>query len=94
MFVSAFNCYIKGAILTKYTQAIFKLTNEINTDIVKTIGIDNKTRTPFIKKECKFLSSRLLFFVDPAILLQVKILSYYNKTIDNIRNLIYSIIYY
>jgi hypothetical protein len=76
MFVSAFNCYIKGAILTKSTQAIFKLINEINTDIIKTIGIDIRlTRTPFIKKECKFISTRLLFFVAAAILLQVKSLS-------------------
>jgi hypothetical protein len=31
---------------------------------MKTIGIDIRfTRTPFIKKGCKFLSTRRLFFV-------------------------------
>jgi hypothetical protein len=53
-----------GAITNQKYWAKSKLTNEIIMDIVKIIRIDIKfTRTPFIKKGCKFLSTRLLFFV-------------------------------
>jgi hypothetical protein len=53
-----------GAITNQKYWAISKLINEIIIDIVKTIGIDIRfTRIPFIKKGCKFLSMRLLFFV-------------------------------
>jgi hypothetical protein len=53
-----------GAIINQKYCAISKLTNEIIIDIVKTIGIDIRfTRTPFIKKGCKFLCTRRLFLV-------------------------------
>ena len=41
-----------------------KLTNEIKIDIVKTKGTNiSFIKIPFMKKGCKFLSIRCLFFV-------------------------------